>query len=200
MIRGTTSGGAALPVLAACQPTNATAVAVDLVVSLSGSNFLLGMQVTLERSDHATRAATALQITPSTMRSRLDFGGLATGARHVVIINPDGQWSALSKGFVITGALWADDREGDRTGWSSSALQGTPDRTKDTAQAKSPTHSFCASGVGAQMVAHLISPPILIPASARRNGHLHSGTGIKHSPTGMAWYSNSCSTGGRGST
>lgn len=116
VMSGTTSGGAAPPLLTACQPTNATAGTTDLVVSLTGSNFLLGATVTLERADHAPRAATALQITPTMIRGRFDLSGLAAGVWHVVVTNPDGQPSVLSNSFVITGALWADDLEGAARG------------------------------------------------------------------------------------
>lgn len=154
------------PLITACQPQAASAGSVDLSVVVDGSHFLLGARLTLERAGHPPRAAHGLQITPSQIRGRLDLSGLPSGNWHVVVTNPDNQQAVLSNAFTITGSLWADDLEGDRSGWSTNTSQGATTWTVTSAQAKSPVHAWYCNGSEPLVLADLVSPPIAIPAGA----------------------------------
>ncbi len=161
------SGGQ--PVVAAPPPvvtsiSPASGSSGDLLVQIGGSHFLLGASLKLIKTGEPDRALTGLQITPDFIRARLNLTGLAAGSWHVQLTNPDGQTGILSNGFTVIGPLWQDHFEGDTTGWSTAAAQGSTLWTLSTAQSQSPTHSFFSSGAQTLLLTDLISPPITVPA------------------------------------
>ncbi len=165
IITGSADVAAAAPTASIVSPTSGNPGTV--LLSITGSNILLGATVKLTKSGQPDILATAIESLGDTVKCRADLTGRASGLWSVVVTNPDGQSATLANAFSIIGALWQDDLESGASGWTHGNSQGTTDNwALSTAQSHSATHSWFAAGPASTNINDLTSPAIAVSAAA----------------------------------
>lgn len=162
------SGGddtqAAEPEITSISPETASSNLTTM--TLHGSRFQMGANVSLRFPNEPDRKAFSHIVLPGRITARIDTNGMTGGAWDVVVTNPDGQETILPASFSVAAPFWTEDFEGDPTGWSSAADPGATDWSLTEASSRSSTHSYHASGPASSTVDNLYSPVIDIPEDA----------------------------------
>ncbi len=165
IISGSTSGVAVAPTLATVAPAAGNTGTV--VMTVSGANIFLGATVKLTRIGQPDITATGIEAAGDLVKCRVDISGRAAGLWNVVVTNPGGQTSTLANAFSIIGPLWQDELESGAPGWTRGNSSGSIDNwVLSTAQSRSPTRSWFASGPASTNINDLTSPALAIPGSA----------------------------------
>jgi hypothetical protein len=171
------------------------------VLTVTGSNFLLGATVKLTKTGQSDVSASNLEIRPDNITARVDVSGMAPGLWNVVVTNPDGQSGTLANAFTVVGSIWSESFETGAAGWTHSAE--TPTYTTDTwalstAQSHSATHSYAASAPASKNICNLYSPVIAIPVGSSNlqlsfwryfsTSSTRDGVVLEFSVDGSAWF------------
>lgn len=143
----------------------------DTLVSLSGTDFLLGADVVLRAPGLPDIHGRAEMVTPREIRVRLPLDLVESGTYTVHVENPDGQSATAPSPFTVTSytTLFSEDFEdgfsfaGD--GWLTGADTGTDDWTLATDAAASGATSVFVPTVPSETDSWLVSPDITVPAT-----------------------------------
>jgi hypothetical protein len=92
------------PTVSGITPNSGVTGATIDIANLSGTGFLTGASVKLNRAGSADIVAAAVVVTsPTQITCTLNLAGAAIGQWNVVVTNPDSQTATLYSGFSVTG-------------------------------------------------------------------------------------------------
>lgn len=138
-----------------------------VTLDVSGTGMTTSTAFKLTKSGQADLAASSVVEVDSIFRCQFILSGAATGAWNVVATNPSLETSTLADAFTVVGAVWTESFDGVVAGWSSETTPaGSNSWSLTTAQSKSPTTSYFASGPAIKSTTNLVSPNFPIPAGA----------------------------------
>jgi hypothetical protein len=136
------------------------------LITVDGSGFQQGVQVSLELQDQSPRLAYSHESTPQRIRARVDTAKLAGGTWAIVVTNTDGQRAVLPNALPIASPLWMENFETGAPGWSSAASVGSSHWALTTLLSRSPSRSFHALAPATRNLDALYSPALQIPADS----------------------------------
>ena len=141
-------------------------------VTVAGSGFLLGANVTLEAPGFETIEGYAERVTHDEIEAFLPLDRVPAGTYKVAVVNPDGQRVMSSNDFVVT--AYADllyenfDAPGFEfasAGWTTGADIGTDDWQIDPAVSASGSSAHVPTQTE-EVLSYLESPAIAIPSTS----------------------------------
>ncbi|MEQ1852046.1 MAG: S8 family serine peptidase, partial [Chthoniobacteraceae bacterium] len=196
---GVASASAPAPTASAVSPN--TGDTGTMTLTFTGAGFLAGANVKLTKTGQADVIVTGQEILGGSARFRVNVGGMASGLWNVVLTNPDGQSVTLPNSFTISAPIWQEFLETGAVGWTHSPTSPytTDNWALITAQSRSATHSYFASGPSSANVQDLYSPSIFISAGAAGlrltfwhryafQGSRRDGGVLEFSINGGAWF------------
>jgi PKD repeat protein len=103
MVSGFTVTSQSVPTVASITPSSGATGSTVFITNLAGTNFQTGAQIKLNSSTASDiSAANITVVSPTQITCSFILSGAATGARNVVVTNPDGQIGMLASGFTVT--------------------------------------------------------------------------------------------------
>jgi hypothetical protein len=161
------AAGAAAPTISSFSPAQGTHD--HTLVTLDGSGFLLGANVSLEAPGLETVEGYAEKVTPDQIEVFFPLDRVSAGSYQVVVTNPDGQGATSVDDFVVTAYTDLLDEDFDApgfdfatAGWTTAADAGTNDWTLSSAVAVSGSSAHVPTRTE-EVLAYLESPPASVP-------------------------------------
>lgn len=137
-----------------------------VVVNISGGGLSAQTAVKLSKSGQSDISATSRQMVGELLQCSFDLTDAAVGAWDIVATNPDASTAALSSGFTVEEAVWSQNFDGVVTGWTQVNALGSNSWSLSATQVQTPTKSYFAAAPASKTTTQLISPAIVVPASA----------------------------------
>ena len=161
---------AAVPVITGFTPSEGTHH--HTLMTVSGSDFLLGANVSLQAPGLETVDGYAEVVTPDQIEVFLPLDRVPAGDYTVVVTNPDGQSGSSSGVFTVTPYTDLLNEDFDApgfdfvsAGWTTAADTGTNDWVVSTTRAVSGSSAHVPTGTN-EVLSYLESPPIVVPSTS----------------------------------